>query len=223
MASSGSPYNVTVGQDVNDDSVLNDRPALAPNPTGECMSLTAACHYALPTGTYTPIPINYLTGPGNVSVNLRLAKTFNFGPEKTVKTQDTGPGGPPGSFGGMGRGPGGGPGGGGGGRGGMGGGPPGGGPGGGGPGGPFGGGQGKRRYSLTFSVSARNLINHVNPANPIGNLGACPDYPAEGCVFSAATSLNFGHSISLGGGGGPGPGGGAAANRKIELQAMFSF
>ena len=60
-----------------------------------------------------------------------------------------------------------------------------------------------RRYSLTFSVNARNILNKVNPAAPIGNL----------------SSSDFGHSVALAGG----PFSSAAANRKIELQAMFSF
>jgi hypothetical protein len=60
-----------------------------------------------------------------------------------------------------------------------------------------------RRYSLTFSVNARNILNKVNPAPPIGVL----------------SSQSFGQSIALAGG----PFNSAAANRKIELQAMFSF
>ena len=60
-----------------------------------------------------------------------------------------------------------------------------------------------RRYNLTFSVNARNVLNKVNAAPPIGVL----------------SSPNFGQSIALAGG----PFSSAAANRKIELQAMFSF
>ena len=60
-----------------------------------------------------------------------------------------------------------------------------------------------RRYNLTFSVNARNVLNKVNAATPIGVL----------------SSPNFGQSIALAGG----PFSSAAANRKIELQAMFSF
>jgi Carboxypeptidase regulatory-like domain len=194
---SGSPYNVTVGQDLSGDSLFNDRPAFAVNPSGSCLSSTAACHYVIPTSVYTPIPINYLTGPNHFTLNLRLAKTFGFGPEvggKNTAQQGGGPGG-------------GGPGGGGGG-----GGPRGGGGGGGGGGfgrGPGGGGFGgagpatSRRYSLTFSVNARNVLNKVNASTPIGTL----------------TSSHFGESTNLAGG----PFSSQAANRKIELQAMFSF
>jgi len=188
---SGSPYNVTVGQDYAGDLQFNVRAALAPNPTGSCVSLLAPCHYTYPTSPFNQIPVNYLTGPNQFTLNLRLAKTFGFGPETGGKggSQQGGP--PPGGPGGGG---GGGPRGGGGGfgRGGP-----------GGPGGIFGPPTSNRRYNLTFSVNARNVLNRVNPGTPIG-------------VF---TSQNFGQSVSLAGGAFSS----AAANRKLELQAMFSF
>lgn len=209
VVNSGSPYNVTVGQDLNNDTVLNDRPAFAANLSGSCLSPIAACHYtdALPTsGIYTPIPINYLTGPAHFTLNLRLAKSFGFGPEKAGTAAGGGPGGPPGGMGG-GRGPGGG--GGGFGRGG---------------GGPFGqAATTNRRYNLTFSVNARNILNKVNAANPIGSLGGCVSTPQgeppQYGVCDPNVAGNFGHSVALAGG----PFSSAAANRKIELQAMFSF
>ena len=188
---SGSPYNVTVGQDLSGDLQFNDRPAFGTNPSESCPFPTvAAClHYAIPTTPYTPIPINYLTGPNHFTLNLRLAKTFGFGPETHGSSGAQQGGGPPGGGGPRG---GGGPGGGGLGRG----------PGG---GGGFGGmgAATSRRYSLTFSVNARNVLNKVNAATPNGTL----------------TSPNFGQSTALAGG----PFSSMAANRKIELQAMFSF
>ena len=91
---SGSPYNVTVGQDLSGDSLFNDRPAFASNVSGICLSPAAACHYTVPTTPYTPIPINYLTGPNHFTLNLRLAKTFGFGPDLGGKSaQQGGPGG----------------------------------------------------------------------------------------------------------------------------------
>ena len=181
---SGTPYNVTVGRDLSDDLQFNDRPAFATNVSGSCLSPTQVCHYAVPTTSYTPIPINYLTGPALFTLNLRLAKTFGFGPE--VGGTSTAP-----SSGGS-RGGGGGP------RGGGGFGRPGGG------GNPFNLGPGSnRRYNLSFSVNARNVLNRVNPAAPIGVL----------------RSPDFGKSIALAGG----PFSSPAANRKIELQALFSF
>jgi Carboxypeptidase regulatory-like domain len=184
VATSGTPYNVTVGQDLSGNSLFNDRPAFASNVSDDCISPTAACHYTVPSGPYTPIPINYLTGPGHLTVNLRLSKTFGFGPENGAAAgpRGAGPGGGPGGErhggggGGFGR-----------------------------PmGGIFGGGPGtSRRYNLTFSVNARNLFNRVNLATPIGNLD----------------SRFFGQSIALAGG----PFSSAASNRRIELQASFSF
>jgi hypothetical protein len=192
---SGTPYNVTAGQDLSNDSLFNDRPAFAPNPPASCLSSTVACHYVVPTTSYTPIPINYLTGPSLFTLNLRLAKTFGFGPEIGSKSGAQPSGGPPGGGGG-------GPRGGGGGGGGLGRGPGGGGFGGMGP-------ATTRRYNLTFSVNARNVLNKVNAATPIGVL------PPP----NSTTPSNFGKSIALAGG----PFSSAAANRKIELQAMFSF
>ncbi len=95
---SGSPYNVTVGQDLSRDSLFNDRPGFAPNVSGACLSPTSPCHYVIPTQSYipTPIPINYLTGPNHFTLNLRLAKTFGFGPEVGGKSEaqaSEGPGG----------------------------------------------------------------------------------------------------------------------------------
>jgi hypothetical protein len=193
--SSGSPYNVTVGQDLADDLLFNVRPALASASSGPCPFPTvAACRYTLPANPSSQIPINSLTGPSQFTLNLRLAKSFGFGPETSGRNGAQHGDGPPG----------GGPGGGGGGHGG---GPGGGGGGGGvgfgrGPGG-FGGPSSNHRYNLTFSVNARNVLNKVNAAPPIGVL----------------TSPDFGRSIALAGG----PFSSAAANRKIELQAMFSF
>ena len=93
---SGSPYNVTAGEDLSNDSLFNDRPAFATNVSGSCLSPTAACHYVVPTSSYIPIPINYLTGPYHFTLNLRLAKTFGFGPEVGGKSGAQQGGGPPG-------------------------------------------------------------------------------------------------------------------------------
>ncbi|MGA8538177.1 MAG: carboxypeptidase regulatory-like domain-containing protein, partial [Terriglobales bacterium] len=62
---SGSPYNVSVGQDLNNDSIFNDRPAFGANPATSCpFPTTAACsHYVIPTSSSALIPVNYLTGP----------------------------------------------------------------------------------------------------------------------------------------------------------------
>ena len=60
-----------------------------------------------------------------------------------------------------------------------------------------------RRYSLTFSVNARNVFNNINYAPLVGNL----------------SSPIFGQPNAIAGG----PYGSSSAPRKIELQAMFNF
>ncbi len=82
------------------------------------------------------------------------------------------------------------------------GGPMGGGRGPGGPGGPFGE-RSNQKYSMTFSANARNLFNNVNPNTPVGNLA----------------STQFLQSTGLAGG----PFNSQSANRRIDLQVMFSF
>jgi len=98
-----------------------------------------------PTGQAL-VPINYLTGPGQFSMNLRLSKTFGFGGEKS------GAGGPGGGFHGRG----------GGGLGGRGLGS--------GGGGPRFGGSSDQRFQIELGVMAHNVFNKVNLGTPIGNV-----------------------------------------------------
>ena len=196
MANSGSPFNITTGQDNNGDSIFNDRPAFAAaGATGtNIVKSKWGTFDTNPQAGETIIPINYGTGPGQFSLNLRLSKTIGLG-RKTETTTVGGPMGPP---------PGGG-------RGGP---PPG---GGGGPGGGLGpgglsssGGRGgppgmnvSYRYNLTLGIGAMNVFNIVNLGAPVGQL----------------SSPLFGKSNSLAGGFGP-PGGG---NRQIDFQVTFNF
>jgi len=183
IAASGLPYDVTIGQDLNGDSIYNDRPSFS----GLCSQPTQPCFYNTNPGPTDPrVPINSLTGPTQFVLNLRLSKTFGFGKENaSANGQPNGPGGGGGHRGG------------------------------GGGGGGFGRGPGAgiatifgpantgRRYNLTFSVNARNVLNRENLAIPVGNL----------------SSPNFGNSVALAGG----PFSSQAASRKLELQASFSF
>jgi hypothetical protein len=195
IATSGSPYNVTIGQDLNGDSINNDRPAFATDLTRPSVVVTSfgtfdtAPNIGITGQTF--VPINYLTGPTQFVLNLRLSKTFGFGKEAATAANGQAGGSPGGGPGGGRRG------GGGGGGGGFGRGP------GAGMASVFGPGNTSHRYNLTFSVNARNVLNRENLAAPIGNL----------------SSPNFGRSVALAGG----PFSSAAASRKIELQASFSF
>jgi hypothetical protein len=190
LVTSGQPFNITIGQDLNGDSIFNDRPAFATNLSSPTVVQTPWGAFDMaPQPGETIIPPNYGTGPGQFTANLRLSKTFSFGKKTEADSgtpQDGAPhggggphghGGPVGGFGGRGVG---------------------------GPGGPFGGANTSGgRYSVTFSVFARNLFNRVNLAPPIGNLN----------------SPLFGQSIALAGG----PFGTSAANRRVDFQIIFSF
>jgi len=196
---SGAPFNITTGgeYDGQNDQLLNGRPSFAQCVAAQNIVISRfGCFNTQPAAGAALIPVNYGDGPAQFSVNLRLSRTWGWGERKgAAPTGRQGGGGP----GGGGPGGGGFPGGGGGGpRGGFGGG--GGGRGGGGFGG-LGGGNTGKRYNLTATVSARNAFNHVNLAQPIGNLSSLS--------FGESTQINNGNS--------------AAGNRKIEFQLRFQF
>lgn len=187
---SSVPFNITIGRDLNADSIFNDRPAFATD-----LSRASVVHTDFGTFDTDPIPgqtiipSNFGNGPAQFTLNMRLSKTFGIGPKlEASNPQQQQEGGRPGQR------PGGGPG--------AGGGRPGGGFGGRGPGG-LGPERSTQRYSLTISANARNIFNNVNPAPPIGNL----------------SSALFGQSTALAGG----VFNTQSANRRIDLQVMFSF
>jgi hypothetical protein len=165
LVNSGAPYNVTVGEDLYGDDTFNDRPELISGATCPARSLEQGSVICTPLGTFNTLPaqgsnvlpINSGTGPAAFTFNLRLSKTFGFGPEVSTGRSNRDRG-----FGG------------GGGRG-----------GGGGGGGGFGGRglvapqserppeeSASRHYNLTFSVSARNLFNVVNLGAPVANINS---------------------------------------------------
>jgi hypothetical protein len=188
VVNSGGPFNITIGRDVNGDGRFNDRPAWATDLTRPSVVVTQYGAFDTePMPGQTIIPRNLGEASGSFTVNMRLSKTFGFGKREGAETVASGPGGGMPSMGG--RGPGG---------------PGRGGHGPGGFGGPWGGTM-NSKYSLTFSVSARNLLNNVNLAAPISNLSA---------------GDRFGTSVALGG---FGRFGGSSANRVIEFQTRFSF
>jgi hypothetical protein len=200
IVNSGSPYNITTGQDSNGDGFTAERPALVGTSSSGCTGGNVV--YAKGYGCFnlTPAPGTAVIGrgvgrgPGQVTLNLRMSRTWSFG-NKGESGIDNPNGMPPG-VGGV-RGPEG--------MGGRGGGPPGGGPPGGGPPrGMFGATSGKK-YNLMLSLSARNALNHPNYAAPSGDL----------------SSPFFGQSLSLAG---FGPFGAPTTyNRKCDVQLRFMF
>jgi hypothetical protein len=203
VAQSGNPYNVTIGSDLNGDTLRNERPMFGAangipagtagtNTIAGCGSFVAPTASQFANGSYAPVPINYCTGPTLFTLNLRATKTFGFGPSTRPVASggqqggQGGPGGPGGDRGGRGGG------GGGGGRGGPG-------------GGMFGGGGGStgKRYNLGFGIIMQNVFANRDVSTPNGTL----------------LSPLFGQSTQLAGG----PYSTNAALRRIALSTTFNF
>jgi len=191
VVSSGAPFSITSPIDENGDQINNDRPGFVSSATCPANTSPQGTVYCTQLGTFDAsgagklLPINSETGPAHFVLNLRLTKTFGFGPKTKATPGNQGQGGPPGGGGGRG---------------------------GGGPRGPLFGGGGSmsmssnsdRRYNLTMGVGVRNVFNNVNMANPNAVLGSR--------LFDVSNALQGGPFSQ-----------GSSANRRIELQATFSF
>jgi hypothetical protein len=180
---SGTPYNITTGSDLVGSNQFNSRPTFA-NPASGCTApLVPVGRYCLnpdPVGTNEQIiPFDLGTGPSNYSLNLRVSKVIGFG----AKLKNGGGGGGRHGHGsGLG------------GRG-------------------LSGSQGgpgtldasvPRKYSLTMSAYASNLLNHENLGAPNGTLSS----PFFGKSQTLASGFFSSHT----------PG-----NRSIFLQTSFNF
>ena len=81
MIRSSQPFNITLGEDINGDTQFNDRPTFATD-----LSRPSVVHTKWgvfdsdPLPGQKTIPINYGTGPGVFIANLRVSRSFNFGP-----------------------------------------------------------------------------------------------------------------------------------------------
>ena len=193
IANGGSPYNITTGQDRNQDNQYNERPGVvaASNCTAgsaRYFSTRYGCLDIQPTASETILPYGSGRGPANFSTDLRLSKNFGIGPKLTGHHgggPDGGGGGPHGPRGGLG-------------------------PGGltGNGGGGMGGGprthEIPHKYNLNFSVVGHNIFNVVNLAQPSNVL----------------TSQNFDKSLALAGGF---FNRNQSTVRTIDLQMSFSF
>jgi hypothetical protein len=194
VTNSATPFNITVGQDLNGDNQFNDRPAFATSASTDVMNTKYGSFDLNPSVNAARIPYNYVNGPGQFSLNLRVSKSIGIGPRSEGASSGGFNGPPPGGGGGRG-GPGGG-------------GPPGGGLG---PGGLSSSGgrppmldqQAARRYSLNFTAMGRNVFNNVNLAPPVGVL--------ESPLFGMSNALAGGFFSS------------PSSNRSIDLQVSFNF
>jgi hypothetical protein len=182
IVQSGIPFDITSGYDYYGTTLFNARPSFAADPNAPGVVSTP---YGLldpdPTHGGALVPRNYGRGPGQVSFNIRLSKTIGFGAEHGAKASSGGGGGaginPVAAATGRGIAS------------------------------ILGSSGTSHRYNLTLGISARNILNHVNPGPVIGNI----------------TSPLFGQSNSLGA---PPNGEGFsenASNRRLEMTAKFSF
>jgi hypothetical protein len=230
-ARSGGPFNITTGRDNNLDNQYQDRPSFAAAGDPGAIITRYGVFNPLPLAGEQIIPRNFGQGPGFVSVNLSVSKTFGFGPapnnyrsaaapntnqqngQTNASNQQNGQTNPQNNQRGnrsanQNRGSGNQN------RGGSGGGF-GGGPmimRGGGGGGPMMmmGGDARHKYNLTFSVNANDILNHVN-FGPYNSVLTSP-------FFGIANS-----TVRSGFGGGAFGGGGGAGSRRIDVSMRFNF
>jgi Carboxypeptidase regulatory-like domain len=144
VVQSGVPFDITAGNDLYGTTLFNARPGIAADPTKPGLVRTS---YGLLDPNPTPgeplLPRNYGRGPGQVSVNLRIAKTFGFGAEKGGGSTQSGGGAPaPTIQAASGRGI----------------------------GGLIGSPSTSHRFNLSIGLSIRNLLNHTNPGPITGNI-----------------------------------------------------
>jgi hypothetical protein len=180
VAQTGAPFDITSGNDPYGTTLFNARPGVL---TSDSKAGLIATSYGLldpnPSAGEAILPRNDGRGPSQISLNLRVGKTIGFGKEHS---------GPSGSgsssninpmAAASGRGI----------------------------GGMLGQPTTPHRYNLTISMSIRNLLNHTNPGQIVGDI----------------TSPLFGKSTQISGS----PNGEGfyetANNRRLELQIRFAF
>lgn len=209
-ANSGSPFNITTGNDLTGNNTYSARPTFAANcEEAYTVQTTYGCLDANPIANGATsekiVPYDLGTGPSNWQMNMRVSKVIGFGPKVTG-----GAGGPHGGWRG---------------RGGLGG------RGLSGSSGPIGKFDASvpRKYSLTMDVFATNIFNHTNLGSPNGsiNLTAPSADDPTACENSAYPTSNgecaqqfFLKSQGLAGGFFNHA---SAGNRTIFLEAHLSF
>lgn len=146
-AQNSAPFNITTGEDNYGTTLFTARPGIATDPTRPGLVSTV---YGLldpnPTAAEKLLPRNSGNGPGMLMFNLRIGRTWGFGPEKggvgDIRAARNAPaGGPaltaPRANGGM-----------------------------------FGSPVTARRYNVTVAMSIRNLTNRFNQGPIVGNIAS---------------------------------------------------
>ena len=145
VVQSGAPFDVTAGNDLYGTTLFNGRPGIATNPSKPGLIETS---YGLLDPNPAPgeklVTRNFGRGPGQISMNLRLAKTIGFGGERggSSGNQSRPSGVANAAAAATGRGL----------------------------GGLIGSPSTSHRFNLSFGLSIRNLLNHTNAGPIIGNI-----------------------------------------------------
>jgi hypothetical protein len=146
-AQSGTPYNLSIGNDLTGNNQFNARPTYGTCGAADVVSTPYGCLDTDPTGKGEAlVPFGLGTGPANVIAHIRISKVIGIGPR--IEGAKGGMGGPQGGGGVNGRGLGGNQ------------------------GGPKLDATVARKYSLTFIVGALNVFNIVNRGAPNGVLNS---------------------------------------------------
>ncbi len=93
VANSGTPYNITTGLDPQQTGFPSARPALVASPCdqqGDVYAAGLGCFQLSPPPGAAVIGRNYGRGPADVNVALRVARTWQFGPEGRSGTPENG-------------------------------------------------------------------------------------------------------------------------------------
>lgn len=82
FAQSGTPYNLTIGNDLTGNNQFNARPTYGTCGAADVVSTPYGCLDTDPIGKGEPIvPYGIGTGPANVALHMRISKAFGVGPK----------------------------------------------------------------------------------------------------------------------------------------------
>jgi len=194
IVSSGVPFNIVSGTSVNGDLLAAERPGFATDLSQASVKVTKYGSFDInPAPPQQIIPRNFAQGPAYASLSLRVGRSFSFGGDSggsAPASRPQAPAPPAASNAGTGA------------------------------------HEGQtgdnspvkysklhalssRGYTLTVSVLAFNIFNHVNPGIPVGDLSSP--------FFGQSNSLGSPVGVTLAGGNA------VASNRRIDINVRLAF
>jgi hypothetical protein len=172
VAFGGIPYDLTIGRDLNGDTIANDRPAFATDLSRPSVVVTRFGAFDTnPMPGQRIVPRDYLVGNAMWNVNCRIGRTFAFGTVKRgaqgVSSTDQGMQAPVASLGAAQRQQGG----------------------------------GEKRFSLNLNLFVNNVFNHLNRGGWVGDLSS-PLFGQSTAIYlqretSNDRTLQFGMQLSF--------------------------